>query len=570
MQTTEINGFLIDNFNQYGLEEGKTQGTCPLCSDNRQPKNQKAKCASYDWERGLGTCHNCNTSFQLHTYQRKGASEKVYVRPDTPEVLPEVSSKVVEWFKSRGISQKTLTDVKVGEGTEYMPQTGKTENTIKFNYFMGDQLINIKYRDVRKNFKLFKGAEKVFYNINSIVGYEYCIVTEGEMDVLALHEAGIPNTVSVPNGATLNSNNLDYLDNCIDYFDDKEKIILAVDSDEAGQALQQELVRRLGAEVCFLATFEDCKDANEYLLKYGKEKLVQRISNARPVPLENVTTFRDIEDEVTDFVRNGFKKGFQVGLPNFDDIFSTYTGQFITVTGIPSSGKSDFVDQMVIGYNANYGWKTAFASPENAPTYLHAHKLMRKTWQGMPTSADIHGDKWNQVADHVNSNYFFIDMERYTLESVLRKGAELVKRKGIKCLVIDPFNKVRDVNCKTEDVNRYTMEYLTKIESFAKKYDVLVFIVAHPTKMYKDKDGKIEEPTMYNIKGGGEWYDASYHGILVHRNYEERTVKAKILKVKFQNLGENGAEAHFKWEPKSGCFIPHQPLGMEQEKMPWE
>ena len=62
---------------------------------------------------------------------------------------------------------------------------------------------------------------------------------------------------------------------------------------------------------------------------------------------------------------------------------------------------------------------------------------------------------------------------------------------------------------------------------------------------------------MYNIKGGGEWYDASYHGILVHRNYEEKTVKAKILKVKFQNLGENGAEAHFKWEPRSGCFVPH-------------
>ena len=570
MQTTEINGFLIDEFNQYSLDEGKSQGTCPLCSSERQPKNQKAKCASYDWERGLGTCHNCNTSFQLHTYQRKGASEKVYVRPDTPEALPEVSTKVVEWFKTRGISQQTLADVKVGEGSEYMPQTGKTENTIKFNYFMGDQLINIKYRDGRKNFKLFKGAEKVFYNINSIVGYEYCIVTEGEMDVLALHEAGIPNAVSVPNGATLNSNNLDYLDNCIDYFEDKDKVILAVDSDEAGQALQQELVRRLGAEVCFLASFEDCKDANEYLIKYGKEKLAERITRARPVPLENVTTFRDIESEVTDFVTNGFKPGYQVGLQNFDDIFSTYTGQFITVTGIPSSGKSDFVDQMVVGYNANYGWKTAFASPENAPTYLHAHKLMRKTWQGMPKKEDIGSDRWNQVADHCNSNYFHIDMERYTLESVLRKGAELVKRKGIKCLVIDPFNKVRDVDCKTEDVNRYTMEYLTKIETFAKKYDVLVFIVAHPTKMYKDKDGKIEEPTMYNIKGGGEWYDASYHGILVHRDYEAKTVKAKILKVKFQNLGENGAEAHFKWEPKSGCFVPHEQINLEGEKMPWE
>ncbi len=571
MQTTEINGFLIDDFNQYKLEEGKKQGICPLCSHDRKPKNQKAKCASYDWERGLGTCHNCNTSFQLHSYQRKGASEKEYARPVQPDPeYPELADdKVLKWFETRGISPETLLDCKVTQGSEYMPQTGKTENAIKFNYFMGDQLINIKYRDGRKNFKLYKGAEKVFYNINSIVGYDHCIITEGEMDVLALHEAGIPNSISVPNGATLNSNNLDYLDNCIDYFEDKEKVILAVDSDEAGQALQSELVRRLGAEVCYLASFDDCKDANEYLLKYGKQKLAERISQSRPVPLENVTTFKDIEDEVTDFVRNGFKKGYQVGLENFDDIFSTYTGQFITVTGIPSSGKSDFVDQMVVGYNRNYGWKTAFASPENAPTYLHAHKLMRKTWEGMPTSADIHGDKWNKIADHCNTNYFHIDMERYTLESVLRKGAELVKRKGIKCLVIDPFNKVRDIDCKTEDVNRYTMEYLTKIEVFAKKFDVLVFVVAHPTKMYKDKDGKMEEPTMYNIKGGGEWYDASYHGILVHRDYEARTVKAKVLKVKFQNLGENGAEAHFKWEPKSGCFIPHEPISND-EPMPWE
>jgi len=569
MQTTEINGFLIDEFNQHKLEEGKKQGVCPLCSSDRKPKNTKAKCASYDWDRGLGTCHNCNTSFQLHTYQRKGASEKVYVRPAEVVHKPP-ASKVVEWFKTRGISQQTLTDLRISEGPEYMPQTGKTENVIKFNYFMGDQLINVKYRDGRKNFKLYKGAEKVFYNINSIIGYEYCVIVEGEMDVLALHEAGITNAISVPNGATLNSNNLDYLDACIDYFEDKEKIILAVDTDEAGQALQAELVRRLGSETCYLASFEDCKDANEYLQKYGKEKLSERISGARPVPLENVTTFRDIEDEVTDFVKNGFKPGFQVGLQNFDDIFSTYTGQFITVTGIPSSGKSDFVDQMVVGYNNNYGWKTAFASPENQPTYLHAHKLMRKHWQGMPTRDDINGEKWNQVADHCNTNYFHIDMERYTLESVLRKGAELVKRKGIKCLVIDPFNKVRDIDCKTEDVNRYTMEYLSKIEIFAKKYDVLVFIVAHPTKMYKNQDGKIEEPTMYNIKGGGEWYDASYHGILVHRDYEQKTVKAKVLKVKFQNLGENGAEAHFKWEPKSGCFIPHEQINLAGEKMPWE
>jgi len=568
---TEINGFAIDNFNQYNLDTKAKQGVCPWSTECRKPSNHKKKCSSYDWERGLGTCHNCNKTYQLHTYKRKGETSREYVKPVVSvEEFNIPNTKASEWFKTRGISTQTLIDLQVSEGPEFMPQTGKTENTIKFNYFMGGELINVKYRDGRKNFKLFKGAEKVFYNIDSIVGYDTCVIVEGEMDVLALHEAGIRNAISVPNGATLNTNNLDYLDNCIDYFEDKEKIILAVDQDEPGIALQNELIRRLGAEVCYLTNFIDCKDANDYLLKYGKEELSKAINECRPVPLENVTTFKDIEHEVTDFVQNGFRKGYQIGIKNFDEIFSTYTGQFITVTGIPSSGKSDFVDQMVVGYNNNYGWKTAFASPENAPTYLHAHKLMRKVWQDMPRKSDIGSAKWKQVAEHVNDNFFFIDMERYTLETVLRKGAELVKRKGIKCLVIDPFNKIRDVDCKSEDVNRYTMEYLTKIEIFAKKFDVLVFIVAHPTKMYKTSEGKIEEPTMYNIKGGGEWYDASYHGLLVHRDYDAKTVKAKVLKVKFQNLGENGAEAHFKWEPRSGCFIPHEQLELDAEPMPWE
>ena len=193
----EINGFVIDQFNQYNLEQ-KKQGICPLCSHDRKPENRKKKCASYDWERGLGTCHNCDTTFQLHTYQRKGATDKEYVRPVDPpkEEFNIPRTKVAEWFETRGISTRTLIDLQISEGPEYMPQTGKTENTIKFNYYVGDQLINVKYRDGRKNFKLYKGAEKVFYNINSIVGYDSCVITEGEMDVLALHEAGITNCVS--------------------------------------------------------------------------------------------------------------------------------------------------------------------------------------------------------------------------------------------------------------------------------------------------------------------------------------------------------------------------------------
>ena len=166
VNNSEINGFLIDQFNQYDLEVGKAQGTCPLCSSSRKDKNKKAQCASYDWSRGLGTCHNCDQTFQLHTFQRKGASEKVYIRPDTPANFNEVSTNVETWFGTRGISKKTLSDLQVSEGLEWMPQTSKQENTIQFNYFMGDQLINVKYRDGRKNFGKLTVLHRVIAKVN--------------------------------------------------------------------------------------------------------------------------------------------------------------------------------------------------------------------------------------------------------------------------------------------------------------------------------------------------------------------------------------------------------------------
>ena len=567
MNTTEINGFEIDNFNQYDLDVGKREGICPLCSHTRQPKNQKAKCAMYDWERGLGTCMNCNEVFQLHTFKRQSNNIKEYTKPEWKNNTT-LSDNVIKWFEGRSISQKTLVKMKITEGVEFMPQTGKSENTIQFNYFINNELINIKYRDGRKNFKLVKGAEKVFYNIDRTIGHDYVVIVEGEMDALSFVESGIESVVSVPNGATINNTNLDYLDSCIDYFESKEKVILAVDADEAGLALKQELIRRLGAERCFTVEFGTYKDANEFLVAHGRSMLADVITKAKPVPIENVVTLKDINDELEEFIYEGFKPGYQIGLNNFDSIFSTYTGQFITVTGVPSSGKSDFVDRMVVGYYLKYGWKTAFASPENKPTFLHTHKLIRKLGGWMPSKDDIGTDRWNNIISKVNDNFYFIENERYDLDAVLAKGAELVKRKGIKCLVIDPYNKVKMQGASSMSIPDATMEYLTRIEAFAKKYDVLVIIVAHPTKMYKKEDGTIDEPTMYSIKGGGEWYDASYHGLLVHRNYEQKTVKVKVLKVKFQNLGENQAEAHFKWDHISGDYMPIEETNVNA--MPWE
>jgi len=246
-------------------------------------------------------------------------------------------------------------------------------------------------------------------------------------------------------------------------------------------------------------------------------------------------------------------------LKEFDNIFTTYTKQFIVVTGFPSSGKSDFVDQMCVGYNILHNWKIAYASTENFPAYLHVDKIVRKFYGNKPDKDQVKNHAWKQTVDYVSENFFHINYDDgYDLDKVLKKGEELVKRKGIRCLVIDPYNKVRYKDGKNLGINDYTNEYLNKVDNFCKKHDVLVIVVAHPTKPEKI-DGKLQPPTFYDVKGGGEFYDMSPHGILVHRDRTEEglqnnSVMIKVLKVKFANLGTNDASCNFVWNVNNGRY----------------
>lgn len=547
----ELNGFKIEKYNQYNLPENSKYSTCPLCSESRKKKTEK--CLMLDWSTGLATCQHCGEIIQLHTY-KKNESEKVYVKPEWLNNT-ELSDNVVKWFEDRKISQFTLRRLKISEGKEWMPQTKKEENTIQFNYFRDNELINIKYRTGAKKFKLVKDAQKIPYNLDNIRTSKECIIVEGEVDCLSYIECGMWNVVSSPNGSTIGNVNLEWLNDTYDYFDNKEKIYLALDKDEPGQNVTKELIRRLGAERCYLVDFKDCKDANEYLNKHDKESLIETINEAIQCPLENVEKYNDVKSELHDFYIKGSPPGYKIGISNFDDIFSTYTKQYIVVTGIPSSGKSDFVDQMCVGYNLTYDWKIAYASVENKPTYLHVDKIARKISGFRPESKeDLNSENWKCVEDHINNNFYFIDFEDgYDLKKVLSKGAELVKRKGIKCLVIDPFNKIRLKESLKKNVNDYTSDYLNEIDDFCRKYDVLVLLVAHPVKMRK-QNGVTPEPDFYDIKGGGEFYDMSYHGLLVHRDYDMQVTKVKVLKVKFQNLGTNGSDCHFKWNINNGRY----------------
>ena len=137
---------------------------------------------------------------------------------------------------------------------------------------------------------------------------------------------------------------------------------------------------------------------------------------------------------------------------------------------------------------------------------------------------------------------------------MLKKFAELVKRRGIKVFVIDPFNKVK-LKGASNNVNDYTNEYLNEIDVFCRKYKCLVYLVAHPTKMQKEEGSDTYKmANAYDIKGGGEFFDMSYHIIALRKVREYGLVQLKTLKVKFQHLGEPDREIYLGWNFNNGRY----------------
>jgi len=168
---------------------------------------------------------------------------------------------------------------------------------------------------------------------------------------------------------------------------------------------------------------------------------------------------------------------------------------------------------------------------------------------------DFKTDWYKLAIDVIDHNFKFIDLDgSFDLERVLEKTKSLIFKFGIKVLVIDPYNKVRLKSSINKNINEYTNDYLLMIDEFARKYDILIILVAHPRKPSLN-EAKTYEPTFYDIKGGGEFYDMSPHGLLVDRNYEHDLVKIKVLKVKFNHLGKNNEFVWSKWDSDNGRYV---------------
>lgn len=466
--------------------------------------------------------------------------------------LEKVGSEFIAGFEKRGISNQTLLRFKITEAIEPMPLSKAEVKTICFNYFRGEDLVNIKFRcrtkDGKKDFKLAKDAELIFYNINALENEKVAVIVEGEFDCLTMHECGIYNSVSVPNGAATGSQKLKYLDNCYRYFSKLDKIILAVDNDEPGQALREELGRRLGKERCFWVHYpEGCKDANEVLLKHGKDAVREIVENCTPWPIEGIIHVEDLYEEVVDFYENGYPKGAKAHIQGFDNYLSFVPGQMTMITGIPGHGKDEFFNLIAIGLARYENWKFAVCGFEEPPA-INVTKLQEK-FTGK--AFDFRKDPSHRMSEtqfvhsigFISEMFYYINLQMVgaTGAAILAKAAELVMRYGIKGLVINPWNCLEHLKQPGQSETEYVSEFLTTLLNFAVKYGVHIFLVAHPTKINKDKNTKkYEVPTLYSISGSAHFYNKTYNGITVYRDQETNIVDVYIQKVKWSWLGKQG------------------------------
>jgi twinkle protein len=430
-----------------------------------------------------------------------------------------------------------------------MPQTKKEENCICFDYYLNGEVINVKYRDGRKNFKLYKDAEKIFYNLDNIRTENECVIVEGEFDVLAFRTAGVNNVVSVPNGFNLKGNlNLDYLDNYTEYFDNKEVIYLAVDNDEAGRKGQAELIRRLGVEKCKIVSFNDCKDANDYLLKYGKESLKNTIKLAKDVKIDGVFTVYDVGASMLDMYRNGQNRGETTGVPEVDKAWTWRDSEVNLWTGYQNEGKTLFLMQLCLIRAINTGTKVAVFSPENFPLEDFYNDLIEtyigKSCDPFFTNNYMSEDEFKQGMNFVNEHFFVIYPEKdFKLETIFEKARYLVKKQGIKTLVIDPYNTVEHLMRAGEREDLYISRFITSLKRFAVDNQVSVNLVAHQNTAKKnDKDeGRYFRPELNNVKGGGTFADKVDNVLSVWRpnralDFKDPNVIFSSQKIKKQRL----------------------------------
>ncbi len=517
---------------------GQARTLCPQCSHLRKKHNDP--CLSVDIDTGVWMCHNCGWYGGLSQGKEKR----------------ELDYNIISWFAKRSISQSVLEKNKIG-------WTGKY---ITFPYFKNGKIVNIKYRDMEKNFRQVKDAEKIFYGYDDCINTETIIIVEGEIDKLSFAEVGYNNCLSVPDGAPSPNTKtyemkFSYLDTCAKLFDTCKKIIIAVDGDDAGKRLKEELIRRLGIDRCFTVSwFDGCKDANDILIKYGKDALKEIIDNADAVPVSGLYEVRQFEDEINRLYELGVEGGLSTGFLNLDGYYTVRAGEWTVVSGIPSHGKSSFIDAVAVNMAMEYGWRFACFSPENQPIQRHIAMIIQK-YTGKPfmkgVTERINGEELGQAKEWMNNHFYFIlpPENELSVKEILIRAKIAVMRYGIRGLILDPWNEFDHSRPQGMTEVEYISSCLSEIRRFARTYQVHVWIIAHPTKLQKQDNGHYPVPTMYDISGAAHWRNKADNGLCVYRDLsdENKDVEVYVQKVRFREIGRVGM-AKLKYDIITGRY----------------
>lgn len=538
------NEFIAIGVNPKG-NRNEQKVVCPNCIKLGKT-NIKDTCLSINLTDGLYNCHKCGWSGKVGKKEFKKEFMQIpYKIPQRPNIT-KLSEVAVKWFENRSINQEVLLSNKIAMSVD--------GNGIVFPYFRNGQLINYKTRLINeKKFFQAKEAEPIMYNLDRIVGQKEIIVCEGEIDSLSWEVAGHTNHTSVNQGApNENDSNVDKklecISNCYNVFEDAEVIYLAVDNDNNGQRLQSELIRRFGQEKCKIVDFKDCKDANEYLIKYGTFELSQTLKNAKEVRVEGVFTLQDSFDSMINGFENGQKRGQTTHIDAVDNAWKWRKTEVNVWSGYQNEGKSLFLNQLSVLKAFMDGDKFAIFSPENMPMDDFYNDLIEmyvgQTCDPYFKENQMSKGDYLEAMGFVDKHFFLIypDFD-FTLETILAKVKYLVRKQGIDHLIIDPYNTIEHLMRPNEREDLYISRFMATLKRFAIEQDISIHLVAHQITQRPNKEdgGRLPKPLLNNIKGGGTFADKADNVLFVWRpnrliDFRDNEVVFGSQKIKKQKL----------------------------------
>lgn len=301
-------------------------------------------------------------------------------------------------------------------------------------------------------------------------------------------------------------------------------------------------------------TINQIEKLNEDLEEYCNNAGVKRRRRGKLVHID------DIRAEVEAFWVEGREKmgnGF-TAWPNFSKYFRLVRGTINVLNGIPTHGKTAFIDAMVIESIIDHNWKWAIFSPENKPYYLHIQPLTEKlTGKPFFNAGCINRGELDIALDKLQTNIVFLepDAENRSMSAIKKLMFEAIKNDHVQGIILDPWNKIEMVLRKGESETQYTGRTLLDLQYLSRSNNVFVGIVSHPTKMYKTPNAKkYPVPTLYDLSGGANWYNGVDNGLTIYRDFKKNFIELHIQKIKFKNHGEIGT-CFFRYEKYNGKYF---------------